>query len=79
MRFEWTTDLGRFKVGWFFSMITNEEYSVCPGMGYEHDKMELLNSAHVRIEDCYKKIITDLCDYSQTWTGYETKWLDECR
>ena len=32
----------------------------------------------VKFNDCYKNIITDLCDWSSSWTGYKALWLDEC-
>ena len=28
--------------------------------------------------DCYKTILEDLCDFSDSWTGYEAKWFEEC-
>ena len=28
--------------------------------------------------DCYKTILEDLCEFSDTWTGYEAKWFEEC-
>ena len=28
--------------------------------------------------DCYKTILKDLCEFSDTWTGYEAKWFEEC-
>lgn len=28
--------------------------------------------------DCYKTLLEDLCDFSDSWTGYEAKWFEEC-
>ena len=28
--------------------------------------------------DCYKTILEDLCDFSDSWTGYEAKIFEEC-
>ena len=28
--------------------------------------------------DCYKTILEDLCDFSDSWTGYNAKWFEEC-
>ena len=28
--------------------------------------------------DCYKTILEDLCDFSDSWTGYKAKWFEEC-
>lgn len=32
----------------------------------------------MKFNDCYKVIITDLCDFSSSWRGYNAKWLDDC-
>merc|ERR1719198_1403787 len=31
-----------------------------------------------RFVDCYKKILTDISDWSDTWTGKDAKWVDAC-
>ena len=31
-----------------------------------------------KLMDCYKTILKDLCDFSDSWTGYEAKWFEEC-
>ena len=72
-----TVDLSKFKLSWFFSIIVNDEFSICPGMGYEHDKVEMLFSTKLRIAQGYKKMITDLCDFSGAWTGFEAKYFDK--
>lgn len=28
--------------------------------------------------DCAKTILKDLCDFSSVWTGYNSKFLDDC-
>jgi hypothetical protein len=32
----------------------------------------------MKLNDCYKIILTDLCDFSTSWTGYNSKWIDNC-
>ena len=35
-----TAELKRFTFKWFWSLIVNEEFSVCPGMGWEMDAID---------------------------------------
>ena len=28
--------------------------------------------------NCYKKIINNMADYKDAWTGTDAKWIDEC-
>ena len=48
-------------------------------MGYNVDKIEMVLSTRIRIEECYKKLITDLCALHNNWSSKEAKWLDECK
>jgi len=72
-------DIPKFKAAWFMSLIVNQQFSVCPGMGYNVDKIELVLSTRIRIEECYKKLIVDLCNLPAVWTLKEAKYLDECK
>jgi hypothetical protein len=47
-------------------------------VGYEKGAIEILLETSIRMSDCYKGVIEDLCNFSSTWTGYEALWLDEC-
>ena len=29
-------------------------------------------------QDCYKDIITDICNWSSTFNGFDAKWIDQC-
>jgi len=31
-----------------------------------------------RLMDCAKTLLPDLCDFTEEWTGYNAKWLQEC-
>ena len=75
---ELTGDITKFMFDWFFSIIINEEFSICPGMGYENGIIEFLWTTAFKFPDCYKNVLVDLCDFSTTWTGYEAKYLDDC-
>lgn len=59
-------------------MIINSEFSICPGFGYEYDAADVALSTSLKLTDCYKKLVKDLCDFSATWTGYEAKIFDDC-
>jgi hypothetical protein len=32
----------------------------------------------MKFNDCYKNILTDLCEFNQAWRSANAKWLDEC-
>ena len=51
---------------------------MCPGLGYEFEEVEAIVNMSMKFNDCYKVIITDLCDFSSSWRGYNAKWLDDC-
>ena len=72
------SNLNKFKMSIFFSFIVNSDFSLCPGFGYEYDEVDFKISTGIKLTDCYKKIIQDICDFSTTWTGFEAKWVDEC-
>jgi len=77
---EWSfiANLKKFKLAVFLSMIINSAFSVCTGIGLEQDAVDFGLSTSVKLSDCYKKIVKDLCDFSSTWTGFEAKIIDEC-
>jgi len=77
---EWhfIANLKKFKMGLFLSMIINSAFSVCGGIGMQEDAVDFALSTSVKLSDCYKKIVKDLCDFSSTWTGFEAKIIDEC-
>lgn len=68
----------KFKTLLFFSLIINGNAEYCLGYGYEVDAIEISLQTSFRMSDCYKAVVRDLCDFSDTWTGYESKWLDDC-
>lgn len=71
-------NLSRFKMAVFLSIIINSQFSICPGVGLEQEAIDFKLSTSMKLTDCYKKIIKDLCDFSKTWTGFEAKIIDEC-
>jgi hypothetical protein len=51
------SNLNKFKMSLFFSLIVNSDFSLCPGFGYEYDEVDFKISTGVKLTDCYKKII----------------------
>lgn len=29
-------------------------------------------------QDCYRDIISDICNWSSSFSGFDAKWIDEC-
>ena len=59
-------------------MIINGNYQVCVGAGYETEEIDFDVVMSMKLNDCYKVIITDLCDFSSSWKGYNSKYIDQC-
>ena len=51
---------------------------VCLGAGYEVEHVEFLLEMSMKFNDCYKVILTDICEYNKSWSSRNAKWLDEC-
>jgi len=77
---DWTfiANLSKFKLAVFLSIIINSQFSICPGIGLEQEAVDFKLSTTVKLTNCYKRIIKDLCDFSNQWTGFEAKIIDEC-
>jgi len=75
---EFVFDLAKFRSNYFFSVIFNNATTICPGMGYETEAIDLELTTTNQFQDCYKVIVDDLCDWSAQWTGYNAKYFDEC-
>ncbi len=56
----------------------NGEGELCPGVGYEIEEIDAKINMSMKFNECYKTIITDLCDFSTSWKGYDSLWLDQC-
>ena len=42
----------------------NGEGELCPGVGYEIEEIDATINMSMKFNECYKTIITDLCDFS---------------
>ena len=51
---------------------------MCAGAGWETDEIDFDVLMSMKLNDCYKVMITDLCDFSSSWKGYNAKYIDQC-
>lgn len=68
--------ISKFAADVFFTMIVNGNYQVCLGTGWETEEIDFDVAMSMKLNDCYKVIITDLCDFSSSWNGYNSKYID---
>ena len=66
-----TLDLDQFKTNIYISLIVNEDLQVCPGMGWETQRILLRFLYNMKFWNCSKTLIEDLKDYRRTWTGFD--------
>ena len=59
-------------------MIFKTTGQLCFGFGYDTDQVILQLQTMFNMQDCYKTMISDLCDWSSTFMGKDAKWLDSC-
>ena len=65
-------------MNYYFSMIINEDYKACFGLGWDSDTISISWTLSYVFINCVKKIFEKLCDLSENWRGLEAKWFDEC-
>lgn len=71
-------DLTKFKTDVFFSLIFNSWFEVCPGMGWNIEKIFFKWIMSQSMWNCRKTIANDFIDYTTTWVGYDAKWFQDC-
>lgn len=59
-------------------MILNENFEICPGFGWETQKVLFKMLYTMKFWNCEKTLVDDLADFSATWSGYEAKYFEEC-
>lgn len=62
----------------FVSLILNEEFDFCPGIGWDSEVILFKLVYAMKFWNCNKTLVNDLADFSSTWTGYEAKYFEEC-
>ena len=70
--------MGKFKTNVFYSLLFETTGQFCGGFGWEAEAITLKLSTDFDLQDCYKTMISDLCDWSSTFSAKESKWIDEC-
>lgn len=73
-----TFDLDQFKVHTYLSIIVNENFEICPGLGWETQRVLFKLLYTMKFWNCSKTLLDDLADFSKTWTGYDAKYFEEC-
>jgi len=73
-----TFDLDQFKANLFISLIFNSNLEVCPGIGWEAERLLFRVLYTMKFWNCSKTLIDDLADYSSTWTGVDAKYFEDC-
>ena len=71
-------DLKQFKLNTFISLIMNEDFGICPGIGFSREPVLLKFLWTMKFWNCQKTLVDDLADFSKTWTGYDAKYFEEC-
>lgn len=68
----------KFKTSIFFSGIFKNTGQICSGFGYQSEEVILYLTSLLDMYNCYKTLIADLCDWSNTFIGKDAKWIDDC-
>ena len=71
-------DMPKFKFKTFFSQIFNSDLKYCWGVGWENDEISLNIQQDMRLMDCYKNLIYDICSTDGVWTGPTAKIFEKC-
>ena len=71
-------NLGKFKTNIFFSFIFKYTGQVCSGFGWGSEPITLELTTNFDFANCYKTVISDMCEWDNTFRGENAKWYDEC-
>jgi len=74
-----TMNLDQFKINLFLSLIFNEKYQICPGLGWRTERILFRILWEMKLWNCSKIFLNDLADFSQTWTGVNAKFFEDCQ
>lgn len=75
---EFSFEIPEFRLNYFLSLILTDTNKYCYGAGWETEEIAIQVYSTTIMQDCYKRIITSLCDRSATWSGLDAKYLEEC-
>jgi hypothetical protein len=71
-------DISKFLVDLFALATINANGFFCYGAGYDNDEIKMQVLMSQRFTDCSKTLLQELCDISNSWAGYDAKWLENC-
>lgn len=70
-------EIPKFKTGVFFHFLFEKTGQVCSGFGWNSDKVAVDLQTTFQFQNCYKTIISDLCDW-KTFFSEDAKYYDGC-
>lgn len=73
-----TFDLDMFKINTFMSFIFNEDFEICPGLGWQTERVLFKILWAMSFWNCSKILVNDLADFSTTWTGVNALYFEDC-
>jgi hypothetical protein len=62
-----------------FETASGDEGGMCGSVGWKTEEIGFEVKTKMKFQDCYKYIIDDVFDWSDTWTGEDARWVDECK
>lgn len=62
----------------FMSVIFNEDFGICPGIGWTTERVLFRLLWTMKFWNCQKTLLDDLADFSTTWTGYYAQYFEDC-
>lgn len=78
MSFIFQFDIVEFKSNLFY-MVTAAPDQMCFGIGYAlSSPVRVQLNMNYYFMDCKKKVISNMADSKDSWTGVDAKWIDEC-
>ena len=70
-------DIIPFKSNLFY-MLTIAPNQACFGVGYSAEAVTYRLNVNYYFMNCYKKMINNMADWKDSWTGSGAKWIDDC-
>lgn len=70
--------LPKFKTSLFYSSIFKDNGQYCFGFGWATEEIKLQLYTLLDMTDCYKFIVTDLCEFTGTLSNQDAKYVDSC-
>lgn len=62
----------------YYTFLFQKKGNVCLGVGWNLGKISYKIDTKVRMKECSKDLLKDVCDFKNLWTGESALWLDQC-